>query len=157
MAHDLPEYRFLDRWHVPAPIDEVYDILGDVKGYPSWWHEAFPEAEGDDGPPRPGRRVSVLSRGYLPYKLRWTLTCVEAEPPTRIASTLEGDFEGSGTWLLEEATDGTNAVLDWRPRVAKPFVRTFTPILRPLFRSNHNWAMKRGQEGILELLASRSS
>ena len=45
--------------------------------------------------------------------------------------------------------------LDWRPRVAKPIVRRFTPVLRPLFESNHDWAMRRGQERILELFASR--
>jgi hypothetical protein len=28
-----PAYRFLDRWVVPAPIDRVYDTIGDVLGY----------------------------------------------------------------------------------------------------------------------------
>jgi len=157
MARELPEYRFLDHWFVPAPIEEVYDILGHVKGYPDWWGEAFLTAEGDDGAPYPGRRVSLLTRGYLPYKLRWTLTCTVAERPYRIGSALEGDFEGTGTWFFEEAPGGTNAALDWRPSVAKPIVRRFTPVLRGLFRSNHFWAMERGQERIVELVSSRQT
>ena len=155
MARELPEYRFLDHWFVPAPIGEVYDVLGHVKGYPDWWGDSFLSVEGDDGEPYPGRRVSLLTRGYLPYRLRWSLTCTVAERPTRIGSALEGDFVGTGTWILEEAPGGTNVALDWRPRVAKPFVRSFTPMLRPLFGSNHRWAMERGQEHILELFASR--
>jgi uncharacterized protein YndB with AHSA1/START domain len=155
MAMALPEYRFLDHWFVPAPIEDVYDVVGDVKGYPAWWGEAFLSAEGDDGPPAPGRRISVVSRGYLPYKLRWSVTCTEVEPPKRIASRLEGDFEGSGTWLLEPAPEGTNVALDWRPQVAKPIVRAFTPVSRRLFRRNHAWAMRRGQEHVADEVASR--
>ena len=76
------------------------------------------------------------------------------EPPYRIESRLHGDFEGTGTWLLERRPDGgTTVLLDWRPRVAKPGVRELSPLLRPLFRSNHSWTMRRGQEHILELLA----
>ena len=46
----------------------------------------------------------------------------------------------------------THCELDWRPVVAKPFVRQLTPVLRPLFRANHNWTMRRGQQRILERL-----
>ena len=38
--------------------------------------------------------------------------------------------------------------------VNKPFVRYFTPVLRPLFASKHYWTMRRGQEHILERIAS---
>jgi hypothetical protein len=150
MARELPEYRFLDHWHVAAPIDEIYDVVGDVLGYPRWWSDVFLGADGDPGPPEPGRATAVLARGFLPYKLRFTLTCTEVERPARIHSQLSGDFEGSGTWLLETAGNGhTDVALDWRPRVAKPFVRSFTPVLRPLFRANHNWTMVRGGRAIL--------
>jgi uncharacterized protein YndB with AHSA1/START domain len=158
MKRELPEYRFLDRWHVAAPIEEIYDVVGDVIGYPRWWGDVFLRAEGDSGPPEPGRASSVLARGFLPYKLRFTLTCIEVERPSRIHSQLSGDFEGSGTWLLEAADDGrTDVALDWRPRVAKPFVRSFTPVLRPLFRANHNWTMARGGRAILGEVERRRS
>lgn len=57
--------------------------------------------------------------------------------------------------MLEKTNGGTNVALDWRPRVAKSIVKSCTPVLRPLFSWNHDWAMKRGQEHILELFASR--
>jgi len=37
--------------------------------------------------------------------------------------------------------------------VNQPFIRRFTPVLRPLFRSNHNWSMRRGERQIREYLA----
>ena len=77
---------------------------------------------------------------------------VEAEQPRRILSRLSKDFDGSGEWTLEETTDATVATLDRRPSVNHPLIRYLTPALRPLFRSNHNWAMRRGERQIREYL-----
>ena len=112
----------------------------------------FVAATGDGGLPVPGNRTSVVARGFLPYRLRFTLECLEVERPTRILSRLSGDFEGTGEWRLREEHGATLAELDWRPVVAKAGVRQLTPVLRPLFRANHNWTMRRGQQRILERL-----
>jgi uncharacterized protein YndB with AHSA1/START domain len=146
-------YEFLDRWVVPHPIETVYAAVGDPLDYPAWWSDVFVEATGDAGPPAIGNKVSVVARGFLPYKLRFTLQTVEVEAPTRLKSVLRGDFEGTGEWRLHEEDGRTIAELDWRPIVNKSFVKSLTPVLRPLFRSNHNWTMKRGQERILAYLA----
>jgi hypothetical protein len=77
---------------------------------------------------------------------------LEAERPFRILSRLSKDFDGSGEWTLSETAAGTEAVLDWRPSVNHPLIRYLTPLLRPLFRSNHNWAMRRGERQLREHL-----
>ena len=146
------EYRFLDRWVVPHEIERVFAAVGEPLAYPEWWSDVFVAATGDGGLPVPGNRTSVVARGFLPYRLRFTLECVEVERPTRIFSRLSGDLEGTGEWRLREEHGATLAELDWRPVVAKPFVRQLTPVLRPLFRANHNWTMHRGQQRILERL-----
>jgi len=147
-------YQFLDHWVVPHPIERVYDAVATPLDYPRWWADVFVQATGDAGSAMPGNRVTVLARGFLPYKLRFTLETTEVEAPTRVKSVLHGDFEGSGEWRLREEDGVTIAELDWRPIVNKPIVKTLTPVLRPLFRSNHNWTMKRGQQRILEYLAN---
>jgi hypothetical protein len=149
------QYRFVDTWHVPAPPEEVYDILGDTLRYPEWWGAFVLEASGDDGPPRPGRRSSFVVRGFLPYKVRWSAVITEAGRPHGFSMTLSGDFDGSGRWILTPESEGTRAELDWRPEVNKPLVRYLTPVLRPIFAKNHYWAMDRGQEGILRLIERR--
>jgi Polyketide cyclase / dehydrase and lipid transport len=146
------EYRFLDRWVVPHEIDAVYEVVGDPLRYPEWWSDVFVSAQGDPGPPQVGNRTTVLARGFLPYHLRFSLETTEAERPRRILSRLVGDFEGSGEWRLHEDGSATVCELDWRPIVNKAGVRQLTPVLRPLFRANHNWTMKRGQQHILERL-----
>jgi uncharacterized protein YndB with AHSA1/START domain len=148
------EYRFLDRWLVPHEIERVFAAVGEPLAYPEWWSDVFLAATGDGGPPVPGNRTSVVARGFLPYRLRFTLECLEVERPTRILSRLTGDFEGTGEWRLLEENKSTIAELDWRPVVAKAGVRQLTPVLRPLFRANHDWTMRRGQQRILERLAA---
>jgi uncharacterized protein YndB with AHSA1/START domain len=148
-------YQFVDRWFVQAPVEDVYETIGAPLDYPTWWGDVFPETGGDEGPPRPGRRNTITARGFLPYRLHFVAEVTEAEKPRYIRLRLEGDFEGGGEWTFEEAESGTAATLDWRPIVQKPIVKHLTPVLRPLFRSNHNWTMRRGERHIAEYLARR--
>ena len=67
-------YQFLDRWFVPdATPEEVYDVIGDATSYPRWWGDVFLSVTGDEGPPRPGRRNDVVARGFLPYRIRFSI------------------------------------------------------------------------------------
>jgi uncharacterized protein YndB with AHSA1/START domain len=149
------KYEFVDEWFVPASVEDVYDAVGDQLAYPRWWGQVFLEIRGDGGPPRPGRRASVVARGFLPYRLRFDAVVTAAERPRSIELSLSGDFGGGGAWSFTPQEGGTRAVLDWRPEVEKPVVRYLTPILRPLFRANHTWTMDRGQEAIVRLLDRR--
>jgi uncharacterized protein YndB with AHSA1/START domain len=149
------DYRFVDRWLVRAPLETAYEVVGDTLGYPRWWGEVFVSVEGDGGPPRPGRRVRIASRGFLPYLLRWEAEVVDAEAPRRFEFTMTGDFVGGGSWTFEPADGGTSAIFEFRPRVEKPGVKQLSPVLKPLFRWNHRWAMQRGERGVNALLAAR--
>ena len=148
-----PAYRFVDRWVVHAPITRVYDTIGDVLGYERWWTDFVIRATGDEGPPAPGNRNELLVKAYLPYKVHFGLEVLEAERPYRILTRLSKDFDGTGEWRLEETDDKTVATLDWRPTVNHRLIRSLSPVLRPLFRSNHTWAMRRGERQIREYLA----
>ena len=150
-------YRFVDEWHVPASPEWVYGLLSCPREYPDWWGDAFLQGEGDPRPAAPGKRARLLTRGRLPYRLRWELVCVEAIAPTRLVSRIEGDFVGEGVWSISPAGDGTRVLLQWNVEVRKGVVRRLTPLLRPLFARNHRWAMARGLERITALAASSQS
>jgi hypothetical protein len=107
---------------------------------------------GDEGPPAPGKRNELLAKAYLPFKVDFGLEVIGAEWPRRILARLSKDFDGTGEWVLEETADATVATLDWRPSVNHALIRHLTPALRPLFRSNHNWAMRHGERQIREYL-----
>jgi Polyketide cyclase / dehydrase and lipid transport len=151
------DYLFVDRWFVHAPLETTYETIGDTLGYPDWWGDVFVSVEGDGGPPRAGRHVRIVSRGFLPYLLRWEAEITEAEAPARFAFMMTGDFVGSGSWRFDAAGDGTNAVFDFRPRVEKAGVKQLSPVLKPLFRWNHRWAMNRGERGVNALFANAAA
>ena len=148
----MSRYCFVDEWLVAARPHRVYELLSCPREYAAWWGDAFLQGEGDAGPAAPGKRARLLTRGRLPYRLRWELTCVEAVAPRRLVSRIDGDFVGTGTWTLTAVGASTRAVLEWDVEVRKPLVRHLTPLLRPLFAWNHRWAMRRGQERIVGLL-----
>src|SRR4029077_5859460 len=86
-------------------------------GTPSGRGTAFLEGEGDPGSAAPGKRARLLTRGRLPYRLRWELTCVEATAPSRLVSRIEGDFVGEGIWTISPVDGGTRAALEWNVQV----------------------------------------
>jgi hypothetical protein len=131
----------------------VYDAVGEPLKYDEWWTDFVIRSTGDAGPPVPGKRNELLVKAYLPYKVNFVLECVEAERPRRILSRLSKDFDGTGEWTFTETDGGTEAVLDWRPSVNHALIKYLTPVLRPLFRSNHNWAMRRGERQLREYLS----
>ena len=138
---------------MPASADAVYDLLSCPREYPNWWGDAFLEGEGDPGPAAPGKRARLVTRGLLPYRLRWELICVEAQAPRLLVSRIQGDFVGEGVWTLTPVDGGTRVVLEWRVEVRKRLIRHLTPLLRPVFAWNHRWAMRRGEKRIVALLA----
>jgi len=149
----MASYSFVDEWRIAASPEEIYALLSCPREYPEWWGEAFLEGEGDSGPAAPGKRARLLTRGWLPYRLRWELECVEATEPTRLDSRITGDFEGRGIWTIARLDHGASrVVLEWDVEVRKRLVRHLTPLLRPVFRWNHSWAMRHGERRMRELL-----
>ncbi len=141
------EYQFLTEWQIAASRELLYDILKDGKDYPKWWPDVYLGARYEpsgraDGI---GDRVHLLTKGRLPYKLRWTAEAVRRDYPHEIEVSATGDFVGRGIWRLEETGNHeTHITFDWRIRADKPLLRLFSPIFKPIFQWNHHWAMSTG-------------
>ena len=69
------EYRFETRWRVYGTAEEVFDVLSDPSQLPRWWPSVYLAVEEMDPPSADGsgRRVALLTRGWLPYQLGWIL------------------------------------------------------------------------------------
>jgi quercetin dioxygenase-like cupin family protein/uncharacterized protein YndB with AHSA1/START domain len=141
------EYVFVDEWDVAAPVDAVFELLADARTYPSWWRPVYLDAE-SDGPPELGRVARQHFKGRLPYHLHTTSTITVFEPPARLGADVVGDLSGRGLWTLTESSGVTHVRFDWQVLADKPLLRVLTPVLRPLFRWNHAWAIARAREGL---------
>jgi uncharacterized protein YndB with AHSA1/START domain len=141
------EYVFVDEWDVDAPQEAVYDALADARSYPEWWRPVYISAE-TDGPPEVGRVAQQHFKGRLPYHLHTTSRITRYDRPDVLEAQVEGDLRGRGIWTLSRRDGLTHVHFDWRVFAHRPLVRTLTPVLRPLFRWNHDWAIARAREGL---------
>ena len=148
------EYLFVDEWDVAAPREAVFDALADARTYPEWWRPVYIDVDAD-GPPVLGKVSRQHFKGRLPYHLHTRSTIVRLERPHIVEGDVDGDLRGRGTWTLTEIPTGTHVRFDWRVHADRRLLRVLTPILRPAFRWNHDWAIARAMEG-LEPFARRS-
>jgi hypothetical protein len=153
------DYHFVDRWRVEAEIKEVADILEDALSLPRWWPSVYFEVNelepgGEGGI---GKLISLRAGGWLPYTLRINFRTVASQYPNGFSMEASGDLEGTGIWSFEQDGAHVNIIYDWTISANKPIIRALSFILKPIFRSNHNWTMKRGEESLkLELLRRRA-
>lgn len=148
------DYHFVTHWKVPGTIERVSDILAAPLELPRWWPEVYIDVEqlkpGD--PTGVGAQYQLLTRGFLPYRLRWSFEVTESRRPHGFSLRAWGDIEGAGIWTFEQLEDGVLINYDWRVRANKPIIHLFSPLLKPLFSANHAWAMRRGREALLREL-----
>jgi hypothetical protein len=146
-------YHFITRWRFRAAPEEVFPILSDPLDYPRWWPSVYLSVR-ELG----RRRVRMLTRGWLPYKLRWDAETVESQAPDRLVIRATGDFDGIGVWSLAKDGAYTDVTFDWKIRAAKPLIRRLTFLLRPIFEGNHRWAMEQGRISLkLEVARSQAT
>lgn len=141
------EYVFVDEWDVAAPRDVVFGALADPRTYPLWWRPVYIDVEAD-GEPELGKVSRQHFKGRLPYHLRTKSTIVRLEPPLVVEGDVRGDLCGRGRWTLTEIPGGTHVRFDWRVHADRRLLRVLTPLLRPAFRWNHDWAIARARAGL---------
>jgi len=157
MPSPAHEYHFVSTWEVEGTVEEVADVLGDPMALPRWWPSVYlaieelrpPNAEGI------GRRVKLLTKGWLPYTLRWEFEVVESRYPYGFAIVANGDFDGRGEWNIEPRGPLVHITFDWRILAEKPLLKRLSFLLKPIFKANHRWAMARGEESLVRELIRR--
>jgi len=147
MANASRPYVFVDEWDVAAPPEAVFSALADARTYPAWWRPVYIDVE-SDGPAELGKESRQHFKGRLPYHLNTRSVITELDPPRRITADVDGDLRGTGTWTLTPIATGTHVRFDWQVHADRRLLRLLTPVLRPAFRWNHNWAIERAMAGL---------
>jgi hypothetical protein len=143
------DYHFITTWRVKSTVQEVSEILDDARDLVRWWPSVYLEVKildpGDEH--GLGRIVSLFTKGWLPYTLRWDFRVTEVRPDgfTLVAW---GDFDGRGIWTFEQDGPWVNVIYDWKIKAEKPLLRYFSFLIKPIFAANHRWAMAKGEESL---------
>ena len=148
-------YRFSESWLIPAPRDEVWQVLSRAELLPQWWQGVYLEATplGDYPEPRVGNRFRARARGFLPYRLHFVLETAVLNRPEQVAIKLTGDLTGIWSATLTDVPEGTHVALEQETSADKLMLRLLSPVLKPLFAWNHRWTTPRGQAGLTAYLA----
>jgi hypothetical protein len=151
------DYHFISHWRVKGAIQEVFDIISHAPDLVRWWPSVYLEVQqlqpgNEQGL---GKVVSLFTKGWLPYTLRWQFRVTEAHPPYGFSLEAWGDFVGRGIWTLEQDGPWVNITYDWRIRTDKPLLRYLSFLFKPIFEANHRWAMAKGEESLRLELARR--
>ncbi|HEX6246897.1 MAG TPA: SRPBCC family protein [Nocardioidaceae bacterium] len=139
-------YRFEHAWSVPLPREELFEVLADVGGYPTWWPQVRAVARVDDD------TAHVVARSVLPYTL--DLVLVRAvEDPVRgvLEARLRGQLDGWSRWSLgrEDGNGSTPLRYEQEVTVHGTLLATASRVARPLLEANHTWMMRGGRQGLL--------
>jgi uncharacterized protein YndB with AHSA1/START domain len=141
------EYVFIDEWDVDAPQEAVFEALADARTYPTWWTPTYRRVEAD-GPPAVGCSSRHAFKAKLPYTLSIVETMGRLAPPDEFEVVVDGDLRGRGVWTLTPSAGKIHVRFDWRVHADRLLLRVLTPFLRPLFRWNHNVAIKTAIAGL---------
>ncbi len=146
MAH----YTFISTWQIPAPLEQVWEVLYAVESWPTWWRGV--EETRILNPEHPlgtvGSRMASTWKSVLPYRIHFITELQEIVVGTRIVASADGDLRGTGRWDLSEHKGGTTAVYTWDVTTTKSWMNLLAPVARPLFAHAHEAVMRWGEQGL---------
>jgi uncharacterized protein YndB with AHSA1/START domain len=151
------QYHFVTRWHVAAPVDDVFDAISHSEAWPSWWKgvESVTDLGGGEGV---GNRRRYVWKSALPYRLAFEVVTTRIERPHTLEGDASGELAGTGRWDLRESpSGGTDVTYFWDVRTTRRWMNALGPLLAPAFRWNHDYVMRAGGRGLRRLLATASS
>lgn len=151
------QYSFRTHWQVESTLEEVNAILSNAPDLARWWPSVYLDvqelAKGDvDGV---GKVVSLYTKGWLPYTLRWQFRVTRNSYPHGFELEACGDFIGRGVWTFRQAGPTVEIEYLWEVMADKPLLRRLSWLFKPVFAANHHWAMRQGYESLLLELARR--
>jgi len=151
-------YHFRSQWAVDGSIEDVAEeVFLDSRSLPRWWpqfHDTWVIEPGDSR--AQGRVFRVVTKGWLPYKLRFQLQVTEVKYPGSFRVEATGDFQGFGTGNLRQHDGFVTVDWDWQIAVRKPLLKLGSPFLKRLLTNNHYWLMRRGERQLRRLLVNGS-
>ncbi|MDF1740199.1 MAG: hypothetical protein P1U86_13645 [Verrucomicrobiales bacterium] len=144
---DKAFFEFIDIWKIHADREELAACSLNFSEAARWWPACFLRTEtvslGDEN--GVGGEVRALTKGLLPYCLNVVIKVEDADPLNWYRFQFSGDLNGSS--LLEiQYQDGVAEMKFTSTLLAtKSIIRNSPRLFKPVFASNHNWVMRRGE------------
>ncbi|UEG50804.1 SRPBCC family protein [Ferruginibacter lapsinanis] len=147
------QYSFETIWQVKAPLQKVWKAIYEQEKWPDWWRgvisvETLQEGDETDL----GKKVRYTWRSILPYTLTFDMESCNIQEPFILEGIAYGELEGEGKWRFLEENGVTTLQYNWDVNTTKKWMNNLRPVLKPLFKWNHDVVMKRGARGLAKKL-----
>lgn len=150
------DYRFVTVWRIEAPREAVCEAISQSLSWPQWWRNVESVVELAPGDARGIGSVRRYTwRGRLPYRLRFDIRVIHAEPLSAVEGVASGDVEGQGRWSFTTEGAVTRVRFDWQIRITSVWMKLLARLARPLVAWNHDGVMRRGGEALARRLNAR--
>ena len=149
----MAEYNFTTHWHFDHSLPEVWDTIRSMDHWPEWWkYVKRVEKIRDGGVDEIGSVRRIQWSTALPYTLTFDSELTSLNHHKRMEGRAFGDLTGLGVWTFEQNGSGTNVRYDWKVNITKSWMKFLKPVLKPLFKWNHDKVMQAGYEGLSKKL-----
>jgi len=158
MHQQEPDFDIATDWRLETTPEELTAIVLDPQLIHLWCPSVFMEAEllERGRPDGLGMSIRLYTKGLLPHSFVFTAEIVDLVPHRSMTIAVRGDFEGAGFLKVEPAESGfCVAGLHWRTDIRHPYIKYVKRILRPVFKWNHKWAMRRARSLMQEEIFRR--
>lgn len=149
----MQQYSFTTTWFFNAPLQNIWELIKHAEKWPQWWKGVVAVetlVEGDkDGL---GKKQLQQWKSFLPYIITFDVEIISIVEKKTIIAKANGDLVGKGTWLFEEKQGQVKVVYTWEVTTSKKWMNVSAPILKPVFRFNHNVVMSWGEKGMRKQL-----
>ena len=149
----MTEYNFTTLWHFDHPLDKVWDSIWLMDHWPDWWKYVQRVEKIKDGP---AGEIGTVRRikwsTALPYSITFDSELTSVVQYKRMEGKAFGDLTGIGVWTFEPNGTGTNVRYDWKVNITKPWMKILEPVLKPVFKWNHDKVMQAGYTGLSKKL-----
>jgi len=153
----MSEYNFTTQWYFNHPVERVWEEIRLMDHWPEWWkYVRHVEKIRDGSKDEIGSVRRIQWSTALPYKITFDSELIALDYPRRMEGKAFGDLTGTGVWTFEPNAKGTHVRYDWKVKITKKWMNALEPILKPVYKWNHDKVMKSGYEGLVQRLALQS-
>jgi hypothetical protein len=150
------QYQFITRWKVDAPAEQVWNAIYNSLLWPQWWKGVVAVQEINPGDALGLGSIRTYTwRSVLPYSLRFNIELTQRQDHALLSGTATGDLSGTGTWYFVAKGNTCFVEYHWHVHTTKSWMNWLAPLLRPVFKYNHNKVMGWGARGLSERLQTR--
>jgi hypothetical protein len=146
----VAHYKFITYWKVNAPLQQVWDVIRNIRAWHEWWHGVLEVREIKKGTDDDhGACFAHTWQSLIPYKLKFITEVTGIETCKSISADVTGELEGTGRWeFIDEGNGITTVVYYWFVRTTMTWMNVTAPFLSGVFRWNHDTVMKWGGKGL---------